>query len=53
MKRCDLLARELRLLDPLFVHPSTILGQERVIVVNLEQLSDSDKAGCYNCCIAY
>lgn len=38
MKRCDLPARDLRLLDPLFVYPSTILGRERAIVVNLEQI---------------
>ena len=38
MKRCDLPARDLRLLDPLFVYPSTMLGRERAIVVNLEQI---------------
>ncbi|KAL5574443.1 hypothetical protein UlMin_016142 [Ulmus minor] len=38
MRRCDLLARDLRLLDPLFVYPSTILGREKEIVVNLEQI---------------
>ncbi|XP_020114371.1 magnesium transporter MRS2-1-like [Ananas comosus] len=38
MRRCDLPARDLRLLDPLFVYPSTILGRERAIVVNLEQV---------------
>ncbi|PKU81562.1 Magnesium transporter MRS2-10 [Dendrobium catenatum] len=38
MKRCDLPARDIRLLDPLFVYPSTILGRERAIVVNLEQI---------------
>lgn len=38
MKRCDLPARNLRLLDPLFVYPSTILGREKAIVVNLEQI---------------
>ncbi|CAK9237036.1 unnamed protein product [Sphagnum troendelagicum] len=38
MRRCDLPARDLRLLDPLFVYPSTILGRERAIVVNLEQI---------------
>ncbi|KAK1407113.1 hypothetical protein QVD17_38724 [Tagetes erecta] len=38
MKRCDLPARDLRLLDPLFVYPSTILGREKAIVVNLEQI---------------
>ncbi|KAL6012012.1 Magnesium transporter MRS2-5 [Asimina triloba] len=38
MKRCNLPARDLRLLDPLFVYPSTILGREKAIVVNLEQI---------------
>lgn len=38
MRRCDLPARDLRLLDPLFVYPSTVLGRERAIVVNLEQI---------------
>ncbi|KAI0511848.1 hypothetical protein KFK09_012482 [Dendrobium nobile] len=38
MRRCDLPARDIRLLDPLFLYPSTILGRERAIVVNLEQI---------------
>uniref|UniRef100_A0A7N2LPM1 Magnesium transporter n=1 Tax=Quercus lobata TaxID=97700 RepID=A0A7N2LPM1_QUELO len=38
MRRCDLPARDLRLLDPLFVYPSTILGREKAIVINLEQI---------------
>ncbi|KAJ3679184.1 hypothetical protein LUZ60_017195 [Juncus effusus] len=38
MRRCDLPARDLRLLDPLFVYPSAILGREKAIVVNLEQI---------------
>ncbi|MFS7937531.1 putative magnesium transporter MRS2 [Helianthus anomalus] len=38
MRRCDLPARDLRLLDPLFVYLSTILGREKFIVVNLEQI---------------
>ncbi|KAF3789852.1 Magnesium transporter [Nymphaea thermarum] len=38
MRRCDLPARDLRLLDPLFVYPSTILGREKAIVVNLEHI---------------
>eukprot|EP00850_Spirogloea_muscicola_P016558 SM000135S27002 [mRNA] locus=s135:130323:132545:- [translate_table: standard] len=38
MRRCDLPARDLRLLDPLFVYPSTLLGREKAIVVNLEQI---------------
>ncbi|CAH1438057.1 unnamed protein product [Lactuca virosa] len=38
MRRCDLPARDLRLLDPLFVYPSTILGKEKAIVVNLKHI---------------
>ncbi|CAI7843453.1 unnamed protein product [Closterium sp. NIES-53] len=36
--RCDLPGRDLRLLDPVFVYPSTILGRERAMVVNLESI---------------
>lgn len=38
MRRLDLPARDLRLLDPLFVYPSAILGRERAVVCNLEHL---------------
>ncbi|KAA8532897.1 hypothetical protein F0562_032986 [Nyssa sinensis] len=38
MRHCSLPARDLRLLDPLFIYPSTILGREKAIVVNLEQI---------------
>lgn len=38
MRITGLPARDLRLLDPLFVYPSTILGRERAIVVSLEQI---------------
>ncbi|CAI5939757.1 unnamed protein product [Closterium sp. NIES-64] len=38
MRRCDLPGRDLRLLDPVFVYPSTILGRERAMVVNLESI---------------
>ncbi|KAJ4978209.1 hypothetical protein NE237_008989 [Protea cynaroides] len=38
MRRCDLPARDLRLLDPLFVYPSMIFGREKAIVINLEQI---------------
>jgi magnesium transporter len=38
MRRLDLPARDLRLLDPLFVYPSAILGRERAVVCNLEQI---------------
>ncbi|KAF5443431.1 hypothetical protein F2P56_035986 [Juglans regia] len=38
MRHCSLPARDLRLLDPLFIYPSTILGRENAIVVSLEQI---------------
>ncbi|KAF6147130.1 hypothetical protein GIB67_036849 [Kingdonia uniflora] len=38
MRHCFLLARNFRLLDPMFIYPSTILGRERAIVVGLEQV---------------
>ncbi|KAJ6804894.1 magnesium transporter MRS2-5 isoform X1 [Iris pallida] len=38
MRRSGLPARDLRLLDPLFVYPSTILGREKAIVVSLEKI---------------
>eukprot|EP00249_Psilotum_nudum_P007852 c20869_g1_i1 orf=359-1138(+) len=38
MKHCNLPARDLRLLDPLFVYPSTILGRQKAIVVNMERV---------------
>lgn len=38
MRHCSLPARDLRLLDPLFIYPSTILRREKAIVVNLEQI---------------
>lgn len=38
MKHCSLPARDLRLLDPLFIYPSTILGREKAIVVSLQQI---------------
>ncbi|KAK4796274.1 hypothetical protein SAY86_028600 [Trapa natans] len=37
VRRCDLPAQNLDLLDPLFVYPSTIFGREKAPVVNLEQ----------------
>ena len=36
MRRVNIHARDLRLLDPLLSYPSTILGREKVIVLNLE-----------------
>lgn len=38
MRDCSLPSRDLRLLDPMFIYPSTILGREKAIVVNLEQI---------------
>ncbi|KAL2624476.1 hypothetical protein R1flu_008721 [Riccia fluitans] len=38
MRRCNLPARDLRLLDPHFVYPATILGREKTIVLNLEHI---------------
>ncbi|KAJ6768404.1 RNA SPLICING PROTEIN MRS2 MITOCHONDRIAL [Salix koriyanagi] len=38
MRHCSLPSRDLRLLDPLFIYPSTILGREKAIVASLEQI---------------
>nr|GLL35169.1 magnesium transporter MRS2-3-like [Ipomoea trifida] len=38
MRRTGLPARDLRILDPLLSYPSTVLGRERAIVVNLEHI---------------
>ncbi|KAL8139002.1 hypothetical protein V2J09_005003 [Rumex salicifolius] len=38
MRRVRIPARDLRILDPLLSYPSTILGRERAIVVNLEHI---------------
>ncbi|RCV28664.1 hypothetical protein SEVIR_5G427000v4 [Setaria viridis] len=38
MARTGLPARDLRVLDPLLSYPSTIMGRERAIVVNLERV---------------
>lgn len=38
MRQCSLPSRDLRILDPLFIYPSTILGREKAIVVSLEQI---------------
>ncbi|KAG8366446.1 hypothetical protein BUALT_Bualt17G0080600 [Buddleja alternifolia] len=38
MRRCSLPSRDLRLLDPLFIYPSAILGRDKAIVVSLEQI---------------
>ncbi|KAI3454580.1 hypothetical protein Pfo_011243 [Paulownia fortunei] len=38
MRRTGLPARDLRILDPVLSYPSTVLGRERAIVVNLEHI---------------
>lgn len=38
MRRTGLQPRDLRVLDPLLSYPSTILGRERAIVINLEHV---------------
>ncbi|XP_062177319.1 magnesium transporter MRS2-3-like isoform X1 [Alnus glutinosa] len=38
MRRTGLPRRDLRILDPLLSYPSTILGRERAIVINLENI---------------
>jgi hypothetical protein len=38
MAMTGLPARDLRVLDPLLSHPSTILGRDRAVVVNLEHV---------------
>ena len=39
MHRVNVHARDLRILDPLLSYPSTILGRDRAIVLNLEVLN--------------
>ncbi|KAJ4955756.1 hypothetical protein NE237_012539 [Protea cynaroides] len=38
MERVEIHARDLRILDPLLSYPSTILGREKAIVLNLEHI---------------
>lgn len=38
MRRTGLPARDLRILDPLLSYPSTVLGRERAVVINLEHI---------------
>uniref|UniRef100_A0A7C9AC18 Magnesium transporter n=1 Tax=Opuntia streptacantha TaxID=393608 RepID=A0A7C9AC18_OPUST len=38
LRRLRIHARDLRILDPLLSYPSTILGRERAIIVNLEHI---------------
>ncbi|XP_074316799.1 magnesium transporter MRS2-I-like [Silene latifolia] len=38
LRRLGIHARDLRILDPLLSYPSTILGRERAIIVNLEHI---------------
>ncbi|XP_059069196.1 magnesium transporter MRS2-10 isoform X2 [Cryptomeria japonica] len=56
MKRCGLPARDLRVLDPVFDYPSTILGRGKAIVVNLEQIRciiTADEVLLLNCLDIY
>jgi hypothetical protein len=53
MHRVDINARDLRILDPLLSYPSTILGRERAIVLNLEvRVPDPVRLSCLGsqCC---
>ncbi|GJX89770.1 probable linoleate 9S-lipoxygenase 5, partial [Tanacetum coccineum] len=47
MRLCDLPARDLRLLDPLFVYPSTILRRENAIVVSSDEMEIHDEIKVY------
>lgn len=47
MHRVQIHARDLRILDPLLSYPSTILGRERAIVLNLEVLMLFGLLGCW------
>ncbi|KAJ0035827.1 hypothetical protein Pint_24683 [Pistacia integerrima] len=38
MRRCQIHSRDLRILDPLLSYPSTIIGREKAIVLNLEHI---------------
>ncbi|XWS31483.1 hypothetical protein CRYUN_Cryun23aG0080300 [Craigia yunnanensis] len=38
MHRIQIHARDLRILDPMLSYPSTILGREKVILLNLEHI---------------
>ncbi|KAF9621151.1 hypothetical protein IFM89_016645 [Coptis chinensis] len=38
MRRTGLPARDLRILDPILSYPSTVLGREKAIVINLEHI---------------
>ncbi|KAL8235983.1 hypothetical protein R6Q59_017064 [Mikania micrantha] len=38
MRRTGLPARDFRILDPILSYPSTVLGRERAIVINLEHI---------------
>nr|XP_015870635.1 magnesium transporter MRS2-3 isoform X2 [Ziziphus jujuba var. spinosa] len=44
MRRTGLPARDLRILDPLLSYPSTVLGRESAIVINLEHIKAIIKA---------
>ena len=47
MRRCAIPARDLRILDPLLSYPSTLLGREKAIVVNLEHIKVRMRWRCW------
>lgn len=49
MHRMQIHARDLRILDPLLSYPSTILGRERAIVLNLEVSFQSFLSVFFSC----
>lgn len=54
MHRVQIHARDLRILDPLLSYPSTILGRERAIVLNLEvNYSYSIYFACIRFCLFF
>lgn len=46
MRLVEIHARDLRIMDPLLSYPSTILGREKVIVLNLEVTNTSKSKHC-------
>ena len=50
MRMVEIHARDLRILDPLLSYPSTILGREKVIVLNLEAIMLNHKLFCFWVC---
>jgi len=42
LRRCSVLAQDLRIVDPKLSYPSTILGRDRAVVVNLQPMKVGD-----------